>query len=100
MNRRILLTATALAAALAVAGCGKKPKAVDPPQGRENDRFPRTYPAPSSTETPAKAPQSQSGGGSQGVSPGGAPNLGPPNAGTSPDDPPSPVPTVGGFRFP
>lgn len=88
---RALLTAAALAAALAVSGCGKKPKMVDPPQGKENDHFPRAYPAPQSVDPSAKpAPPPKDPG----------PNLGTPNAGTSPDDPPSPLPTVGGFRFP
>ena len=27
-------------------GCGVKPGFVDPPQGVENDEFPRTYPDP------------------------------------------------------
>lgn len=31
--------------ALGAAGCGKKPDQVLPPQGEENDRFPRTYPS-------------------------------------------------------
>lgn len=90
MSRALLAVAT-LAAALAVAGCGKKPKFVDPPQGKENDLFPRTYPAPQSVDPAAKpAPPPKDPG----------PNLGPPNAGTSPDDAPSPAPTIGGFRFP
>jgi len=29
-----------------LAGCGIKPSFVDPPQGEEQDRFPRTYPDP------------------------------------------------------
>lgn len=88
---RLLPVAAALAAALMLTGCGKKPKLVDPPQGKENDHFPRTYPAPSGAETPTKRPPPVGGV---------APNLGAPNAGTSPDDEPSPLPTVGGFRFP
>jgi hypothetical protein len=88
---RLLPVAAALTAALMLAGCGKKPKNIDPPQGKENDHFPRVYPAPSSTETPTKrSPPTKDA----------LPNLGAPNAGTSPDDEPSPLPTVGGLRFP
>lgn len=38
--------ALALAAALSLGGCGKKPKFVDPPQGKGDDHFPRSYPNP------------------------------------------------------
>jgi hypothetical protein len=88
---RLLPVAAALTVALMLAGCGKKPKIVDPPQGKENDHFPRTYPAPAGAETPAKRPAPPTGV---------QPNLGAPNAGTSPDDESSPLPTVGGLRFP
>lgn len=44
MKRRLLLILLALAVALPLADCGKKPSFVDPPQGRANDRFPRVYP--------------------------------------------------------
>ena len=46
-NRRRLAVLVGLVAAisLAAAGCGKKPDGVLPPQGEENDRFPRTYPS-------------------------------------------------------
>ncbi|MGP1397780.1 MAG: hypothetical protein ACTS3R_19935 [Inquilinaceae bacterium] len=37
--------AAALAAALGLGACGRKPEFVDPPQGEELDRFPRTYPS-------------------------------------------------------
>lgn len=43
MIHRTLILLT-MAAALALGGCGKKPNFVDPPQGEENDTFPRTYP--------------------------------------------------------
>lgn len=43
--RRATLVALAAALLLAVAGCGKKPAFVSPPQGEEQDRFPRTYPS-------------------------------------------------------
>lgn len=45
---------------LALSGCGKKPKAVDPPQGRAEDRFPQTYPHPSTEPKPGSG---QSGSG-------------------------------------
>lgn len=43
--RRISLFVIAACLALGAAGCGKKPDQVLPPQGEENDRFPRTYPS-------------------------------------------------------
>ncbi|HET8726565.1 MAG TPA: hypothetical protein VFO41_03550 [Alphaproteobacteria bacterium] len=39
------MTVLALAALLTLAACGKKPESVLPPQGEENDTFPRTYPS-------------------------------------------------------
>jgi predicted small lipoprotein YifL len=45
---RLLLAVLALPLLLGLAGCGKKPNFVDPPQGRENDRFPQRYPNPAS----------------------------------------------------
>jgi hypothetical protein len=48
-------TALALAAAL-LAGCGKKPASLQPPQGKENDRFPGFYPNPAFDPQPGKAP--------------------------------------------
>ncbi|WP_035690723.1 hypothetical protein [Azospirillum halopraeferens] len=35
-----------VALALSLGACGKKPDFVDPPQGRDADRFPGTYPDP------------------------------------------------------
>lgn len=49
----------ALAAALALAGCGKKPKFVDPPQGRAADTFPQTYPNPSTLPPSTLPPSSE-----------------------------------------
>lgn len=40
------LAILSLCVILAVTGCGVKPRDVDPPQGKENDQFPRTYPDP------------------------------------------------------
>ncbi|MGQ9368864.1 hypothetical protein [Azospirillum sp. A39] len=51
MARRATLGMLALAAALALGACGKKPDFVDPPQGRGNDQFPRPYPNPSTLDT-------------------------------------------------
>ena len=31
---------------IGLAGCGVKPKDVEPPAGKENSSFPRTYPSP------------------------------------------------------
>jgi hypothetical protein len=42
---RTALLGLAAALALGAAGCGKKPDGVLPPQGEENDTFPRTYPS-------------------------------------------------------
>lgn len=39
------VVAVALATALGLSACGRKPEFVDPPQGEELDRFPRTYPS-------------------------------------------------------
>lgn len=39
-----LALALCLAAPLALAGCGKKPAFVSPPEEVETDEFPRTYP--------------------------------------------------------
>jgi hypothetical protein len=89
VSRPLYLTVAALACALAVAGCGKKPKGLDLPEGVKDSAFPRTYPAPLSTDPVVKPPAKKAG-----------PNLGPPNAGTSPDDEPLPFPTTGGIRFP
>jgi hypothetical protein len=44
-GRRALVTALISALALGAAACGKKPDGVLPPQGEENDIFPRSYPA-------------------------------------------------------
>jgi len=37
---------------LTLAGCGVKPRDVDPPQGQERDHFPRTYPDPLESQQP------------------------------------------------
>lgn len=56
-RRAISLAMCVLMAAfvLALSGCGKKPKAVDPPQGKAEDHFPQTYPNPSTDPKPGKA---------------------------------------------
>ncbi|MBK3799715.1 hypothetical protein GAY33_10805 [Azospirillum brasilense] len=57
MRRPLLILATAaVALALALAGCGKKPSFVDPPQGREADKFPGTYPNPKTDPKPGQPP--------------------------------------------
>ena len=43
--RAAALMTVLICLALGVAGCGKKPDQVSPPQGEEADRFPRTYPS-------------------------------------------------------
>lgn len=55
-HRPITLTILALAGALALSGCGKKPNVVDspPPEGQK-DPFPRQYPAPSSDPKPGQS---------------------------------------------
>lgn len=40
----------AVALALSLGACGKKPDFVDPPQGRDADRFPQTYPNPATLD--------------------------------------------------
>lgn len=42
-----LFLATAL-----LCGCGVKPSVVEPPQGAEQDHFPRTYPDPANDPDP------------------------------------------------
>ena len=57
MNRHIRTVALALGAlavALALAGCGKKPKTLDAPQGKEADRFPQVYPNPTLDPKPGQ----------------------------------------------
>jgi hypothetical protein len=49
-----LRIATALIAAVALAGCGKKPGFVEPPQGRAADRFPGVYPNPALDPQPQR----------------------------------------------
>ena len=41
MLRRLALMC---AVGLLLAGCGRKPSSVDPPQGKANDHFPQPYP--------------------------------------------------------
>lgn len=53
MTRPILL-ALAAVLALSVAGCGKKPQFVDPPQGHDADKFPHPYPNPSTDPKPGQ----------------------------------------------
>lgn len=48
---RVAVLSLFLATAL-LCGCGVKPDAVDPPQGKEQDQFPRTYPSDPATEEP------------------------------------------------
>ena len=60
MIRRFIPVLVLSVAAIAVTGCGKKPSFVDPPQGREADRFPHTYPKPAA-KTPSDNNQSGSG---------------------------------------
>ena len=43
--RRMRYLAVALAVALLIASCGKKPTFVDAPEGTDPDEFPRTYPS-------------------------------------------------------
>jgi len=55
LPRSATLTVLALAGALALSGCGKKPKAVDSPVPEgQVDPFPRTYPNPSLDPKPGK----------------------------------------------
>ena len=54
------LTAAGLVV-LAVAGCGKKPGFVEPPQGRTDDRFPNVYPNPALDPKPQPQPQARPG---------------------------------------
>jgi hypothetical protein len=49
-----LRIAAACLMALALAGCGKKPGYVEPPQGRATDRFPGTYPNPTLDPQPQR----------------------------------------------
>ena len=51
MIRTIILFA--IAASL-VTGCGIKPGRVDPPQGKDKDTFPRTYPDLTSDPEPTR----------------------------------------------
>jgi predicted small lipoprotein YifL len=46
--------AAALLATVALAGCGKKPGFVEPPQGRATDRFPGVYPNPTLDPQPQR----------------------------------------------
>ena len=55
MRHPIALTALGLACALALAGCGKKPKYVDSPVPEgQTDPFPRTYPDPGQDPKPGQ----------------------------------------------
>jgi predicted component of type VI protein secretion system len=45
LRRLVLAAGLAAGLALVAAGCGKKPDGVLPPQGEENDAFPRSYPS-------------------------------------------------------
>jgi predicted small lipoprotein YifL len=49
-----LRIAAALLATLALAGCGKKPGYLEPPQGRAADRFPSVYPNPALDPQPQR----------------------------------------------
>ncbi len=46
MRRTSLPALSFLAALLLLSACGIKPEFVDPPQGRDKDTFPQTYPNP------------------------------------------------------
>lgn len=52
-NLTLQITAAFLAT-LVLAGCGKKPGYVEPPQGRAADRFPGTYPNPALDPQPQR----------------------------------------------
>ena len=60
MIRRSMALLVLAVAAITLAGCGKKPGFVDPPQGREADSFPQTYPKPPAA-TPSDTTRSGSG---------------------------------------
>jgi len=53
VRRPLLILATA-AVALTLAGCGKKPSFVDPPQGKAADKFPGVYPNPKTDPKPGQ----------------------------------------------
>ena len=42
---RVIAGILALALALSVGGCGRKPNDLLPPEGSEGENYPRTYPA-------------------------------------------------------
>lgn len=46
--------AVLLLASLALGACGKKPRVVDPPQGKAADTFPQTYPDPALDPKPGQ----------------------------------------------
>lgn len=50
----LALGALAVALALALSGCGKKPKAVDSPAGPGGPPFPQTYPNPNLDPKPGQ----------------------------------------------
>jgi hypothetical protein len=45
-NKNLKLFLFATLAIVALSACGVRPGVVDPPQGKEADKFPQTYPAP------------------------------------------------------
>lgn len=52
--RGLALGALAVALALALAGCGKKPRTVGAPEGAEGRPFPQVYPNPALDPTPGQ----------------------------------------------
>lgn len=46
MIARLPFAVLAMLAALALAGCGKKPGSMQPPAGAEDTDYPRSYPPP------------------------------------------------------
>ncbi|PWC38974.1 hypothetical protein [Azospirillum sp. TSO35-2] len=65
-TRRTALTVLALAGALALTGCGKKPKFVDSPVPEgQVDPFPRTYPNPTLDPKPNADKAGKTGSGVQ-----------------------------------
>jgi predicted small lipoprotein YifL len=58
-RRMIRLGLAAAVLALALGACGKKPGTMQPPEGADTTRFPRTYPNPVYDPAPASRPPSR-----------------------------------------